>query len=78
MIDDYYARNGYKLYDGKCGARCFDGAYEKNGKIYINEVKPMGENGALKLTGENPGTKLDVQMTDGWMDRNQGAGAPKE
>lgn len=27
----------------------------------------MGENGSIKLNGENPGTKLDVQMTDEWI-----------
>lgn len=55
--------NGYKVYDGKCGANCFDGVYEKNRIIYINEVKPMNENGSIKLNSENSGTKLAVQMS---------------
>lgn len=71
VIDDYFARSGYKVYNGKCGAQCFDGVYEKNGKIYINEVKPLSENGSIKLNSESVGkngSKLDVQMSDAWID----------
>lgn len=47
----YFANNGFKPLDGHCHSQCFDGVYEKNGEIYIVEVKPY--NGGAKLSSEN-------------------------
>lgn len=61
----YFVNNGFKPLDGHCNSQCFDGVYEKNGEIYIVEVKPY--NGGVKLSPENPKTDLPAQMTDSWI-----------
>lgn len=65
VMDSYVARNGYKVLDGKCGAQCFDGVYLKDGKVYINEVKPMSADGSIQLSG--PSGELATQMTPDWI-----------
>jgi len=67
VADSYFQRNGYKALDGKCGSgNCFDGVYVKDGKVYINEVKPLNSDGTIKLSG--PSRDLATQMTDAWID----------
>ncbi|WP_321818775.1 MULTISPECIES: hypothetical protein [unclassified Paraburkholderia] len=65
VVNNYFARNGYTQLDGKCGVNCFDGVYVKGDTVYINEVKPLNSNGAIKLNG--PSDSLPTQMTDDWV-----------
>ncbi|ADJ62810.1 filamentous hemagglutinin N-terminal domain-containing protein [Herbaspirillum seropedicae] len=66
MVSDFYfSRNGYKSFDGKCGVNCFDGVYLKGNTVFINEVKPLSNNGSISLNGDTPG--LPTQMTDAWI-----------
>ncbi|WP_431112267.1 hemagglutinin repeat-containing protein [Variovorax paradoxus] len=67
VADNYFIRNGYTPLNGKCGSNCFDGVYLKDGKVYINEVKPLNANGTISLNG-SAGTGLPTQMTDQWVD----------
>jgi hypothetical protein len=67
VMDSYFERSGYKALDGKCGAQCFDGVYVKDGKVYINEVKPMGADGSIQLSGPNQATGLPTQMSEDWI-----------
>jgi hypothetical protein len=68
VMDSYFERSGYKALDGKCGAQCFDGVYVKDGKVYVNEVKPMGADGSIQLSGPNQATGLPTQMTPAWIE----------
>lgn len=69
VVDSYFLRNGFRRLEGKCGnGNCFDGVYVKNGKVIINEVKPIGAKGSVKLGVENKGTNLPVQTTDLWVE----------
>lgn len=44
---------------------CFDGVYLKGNTVFINEVKPLSNNGSISLNGDTPG--LPTQMTDAWI-----------
>jgi filamentous hemagglutinin len=68
VADSYFMRNGFTRLEGKCGANCFDGIYLKDGKVYINEVKPIGSNNSISLSPANPNTGLPAQMSDSWID----------
>lgn len=63
----YFANNGFKPLDGHCNSQCFDGVYEKNGEIYVVEVKPYNRKGDVELRPENKKTRLPAQMTDSWV-----------
>jgi filamentous hemagglutinin len=80
VADNYFMRNGYTPLNGKCGSNCFDGVYMKDGKVYINEVKPLNADGTIKLSPENKATNLPAQMSDAWIDtavnRLVGSGDP--
>ena len=67
ISDSYFANSNYTKLDGKCGAQCFDGVYLKHGELYIVEVKPWKENGAIQLTPRNRNTLLPRQMSDKWI-----------
>ncbi|MCH7344727.1 hemagglutinin repeat-containing protein [Pelomonas sp. CA6] len=66
VADNYYLRNGYTSLDGKCGSNCFDGVYLKDGKLFINEVKPLNADGSIKLSG--PSGTLPTQMDRAWIE----------
>jgi filamentous hemagglutinin len=69
VTDSYFARNGYRQIEGKCGAdNCFDSVFVRGDKVYVAETKPLGSDGSIKLNGPNPSTRLDAQMTDAWID----------
>ncbi|MEJ7139169.1 hemagglutinin repeat-containing protein [Comamonadaceae bacterium SL12-8] len=68
ISDAYFLKDGFTKLDRKCGSNCFDGVYTKNGEIYIVEVKPLQEHGALKLSSGDKGTGLPVQMSDAWVE----------
>jgi filamentous hemagglutinin len=68
VADNYFLRNGYSSLNGKCGSNCFDGVYLKDGKVYLNEVKPLNADGTIKLSPENPQTGLGAQMSEKWID----------
>lgn len=65
VANSYFIRNGFTPLEGKCGTNCFDGVYMKDGKIYINEVKPLNADNSIKLTPDS-GT-LPTQMSDDWI-----------
>jgi filamentous hemagglutinin len=66
VADNFYLRNGFTKLDGKCGSNCFDGVYVKDGRIFINEVKPLNADGTIKLSG-NSGSSIGAQMSDQWI-----------
>jgi adhesin HecA-like repeat protein len=65
VSDNYFMRNGFTRFEGKCGSNCFDGVYVKGDTVYINEVKPLNADGSIKLNG--PDGTLPTQMTDEWV-----------
>jgi filamentous hemagglutinin len=71
VANNYFLRNGYQPLEGKCGSgNCFDGVYLKDGKVYINEVKPLNADGTVKLAGPSvraDGSTLDTQLSDSWV-----------
>lgn len=67
IADSYFTSSGYTKLESKCGSNCFDGVYIKNGELYIVEVKPLQNNGSIKLSSGNQKTGLDTQMTDKWI-----------
>lgn len=67
IADSYFTSSGYTKLESKCGSNCFDGVYIKNGELYIVEVKPLQNNGSIKLSPGNQKTGLDTQMTDKWI-----------
>ena len=68
VSDSYFARNGYKQIEGKCGSdNCFDAVFIKGDKVYVVESKPLQSNGAIKLSPTNSITGLPAQMTDEWV-----------
>lgn len=67
VVNNFFARNGYTVLDGKCGSNCFDGVYIRGKTVYINEMKPLKADGSIKLNG--PQGSLPTQMTDSWIDQ---------
>ncbi|MBB1630552.1 hypothetical protein [Cupriavidus sp. UME77] len=68
VANNYFVRNGFKPLEGKCGSgNCFDGVYIKGDMVYVNEVKPLGADNSIKLSGKNLATNLAPQMSDQWI-----------
>lgn len=67
VVNNYFVRNGFKSMEGKCGGNnCFDGVYIKGDTLYVVEVKPLKNNGSIKLSAESG--NLPTQMSDGWIE----------
>ncbi len=68
LSHSYFYRNGFESLPGKCGSgNCFDGVYIKDGQMYVVEVKPLNPDGTIKLSGPDPITGLQTQMSDQWI-----------
>lgn len=67
VVNNYFVRNGFESMEGECGGNnCFDGVYIKGDTLYVVEVKPLKNNGSIKLSAESG--NLPTQMSDGWIE----------
>ncbi len=74
LSDEIFETSGFVKHEAHFGSNNgFDGVYiKKDGsgnvqEIIINEAKPVGTAGNIKLNKENFGTGLKAQMSDAWI-----------